>query len=192
MQSGCSAPSIITRNVTIGYAITYSLLLVIVSVYSFRLLKKYNSKFIESSTIKKFKVWVMDVWKRRKCYIPIIAHIFDQGTDITVAIQFYILAQTKHDNGNWTECNGLNVWYLFILTILSMIIYRIISAYLIYQNTTSKQRVFRVISQLFDLELFRALYINYLCDKNTPCDPQRWISALEAALESSPQALIQL
>eukprot|EP01084_Bolivina_argentea_P215369 365623_1 len=188
-QYNCSAPAFISRNITIGYGALYLSMLVIVSIYSFRLLMRYEVKFLESSAIKKIRIWILDVWKRRGCYVPVIAHIFDQITDISVAIQFYILAQTKHDNGNWTQCNGLNIWYLFILTILSMTIYRVISSYLIYQSTNSKRRV---ITQLLDLELFRALYINYLCDRNTPCDPQRWITALEAALESSPQALIQL
>ena len=50
----------------------------------------------------------------------------------------------------------------------------------------------RLAVQLLDFELLRALYINYLCNKRTPCHPQRWITALEAVLESSPQALIQL
>eukprot|EP01084_Bolivina_argentea_P160987 280283_1 len=159
----CSTQSIISKNITIGYGVLYVSMLLIVSIYSFWLLMEYNSKFMQSSTLKKIRIWCMDVWKRRRCYIPIIAHIFDQLTDITVAIQFYVLAQTKHDNGNWTDCNGLNIWYLFILTVLSMIIYRVVSSFLIYQNTKSKQRV---ISQLFDLELFRALYINYLCNKN--------------------------
>ena len=43
-----------------------------------------------------------------------------------------------------------------------------------------------------DIELFRALYINYLANKTEPCDPQRFITAIEASLESAPQALIQM
>eukprot|EP01084_Bolivina_argentea_P075403 136701_1 len=180
----CSTPSPLSRNVTIIYGAIYGLSLIIVSVYSFDFLMKHNPKFIKSSKMKKFKIWVLDVWRRRKCYIPIIAHIFDQVTDVSVAIQFYILGTTKSDDGEWTDCAGLNIWYLFILTILSMVIYRLISSLLIYQTTKSIQRFF---IQLLDYELFRALYINYLCNNTEPCDPQRWITSLEAVLESSPQ-----
>ena len=36
------------------------------------------------------------------------------------------------------------------------------------------------------------IHINYLCDKKEPCNPQRRITALEATLESTPHALIQM
>eukprot|EP01084_Bolivina_argentea_P240170 403556_1 len=185
----CSTSAVLSRHVATVYGVIYGVLLIIISIYSFTLLLKYDQKFIQSSSIKKFKIWTLDVWSRRRCYVPIIAHIFDQITDVSVVVQFYYIAQTKSDNGNWTDCNGLNMWYLFILSILSMCIYRIISSFLIYQSTKSIQRSF---IQILDCELFRALYINYLCDKKEPCHPQRWITTLEATFESSPQALIQL
>eukprot|EP01084_Bolivina_argentea_P066460 121139_1 len=186
--STCSTASLLSRNVTITYGAIYALFLIIVSVYSFNFLMKYSPKFIKSSKTKRFKMWILDAWKRRKCYIPIIAHIFDQITDVSVAIQFYILGTTK-SNEDWSDCNGLNMWYLFVLTVLSMLIYRLISASLIYQSTKSIQRFF---IQILDFELLRALYINYLCNNTEPCDPQRWITTLEATFESTPQALIQL
>eukprot|EP01084_Bolivina_argentea_P176401 305279_1 len=132
----CSTSSKLSRHVTIVYGVMYSSLLIIVSIYSFHFLMKYNEKFANSSRIKRFKMWFKDVWKRRSCYVPIVAHIFDQITDVSVAIQFYILSQQKSDN-DWCQCNGLNVWYLFILTLLSMAIYRAVSAYLIYIATKS-------------------------------------------------------
>eukprot|EP01084_Bolivina_argentea_P208773 355813_1 len=188
MLNNCSTSSVLSQTATISYGTLYGLMLIIVSAYSFKFLMKYNDKFIESSSKKKFKMWCMDVWRRRRCYIPVIAHIFDQVTDIAVAVQFYYLAKNKA-NTDWIDCDGLNIWYLFIVTILSMCVYRIISSYLIYQSTKS---IKRLILQILDFELLRAVYINYLCNKTEPCDPQRWITALEAALESSPQAIIQL
>eukprot|EP01084_Bolivina_argentea_P019950 37121_1 len=188
MEKDCSTSSIINRNVTIGYAVVYCLVFTIVSAYSYYFLMKYNVKFGEKSCMRKLQMWLKDCWKRKRCYVPILTHLFDQITDISVAIQFYELAMTKYYN-DWYECGGLNIWYLFIITIGSMIIYRIISALLIYQN--SNKSIKRVFSQLADLELFRALYINYLCDKIEPSDPQRWITSMEASLESIPQALVQ-
>eukprot|EP01084_Bolivina_argentea_P311431 539064_1 len=189
MTNTCTPSEIISRNVSITYGVLYASLLLIVSIYSFDCLMKFNEKFQISSYVKRLKLWLEDTWKRKRCYVPLVAHLFDQITDIAVAIQFYELAQRKSDGGRWTDCNGLNIWYLLILTILSMIIYRGVSSYLIYHRTKSIQRF---VFQIFDLELFRTLYINYLCNKTEPCDPQRWLTALEAALESTPQALVQL
>ena len=145
----CSTSSILPRIVTIIYGSIYAIFFIVVSVYSFNFLMKYDNKFIQSSCMKKFKIWAIDSWKRKKCYIPIIAHIFDQITDIAVAIQFYQLAQDKQDDEEWIDCKGLNIWYLFILTVLSMVLYRLISSFLIYQTTKSWTRF---LYQLFDLE----------------------------------------
>eukprot|EP01084_Bolivina_argentea_P278896 476674_1 len=185
----CSTTSLLPRIVTITYGTVYGLFAILVSIYSFNFLMKYHKTFMNASLMKKFKIWIMDTWRRKGCYIPIIAHIFDQITDVSVAIQFYLLARDKSDDGEWTDCNGLNIYYLFILTVLSMTIYRLFSSYLIYKETKSW---IRFISQMLDMELLRTLYINYLCNKLSPCDPQRWITTIEATLESSPQALIQL
>eukprot|EP01083_Nonionella_stella_P047776 127895_1 len=187
-MSDCSTRSELSEYVTIAYGSLYAILVFMVSGYSFRFLMEYSSKFQKGSCPKKVKLWFMDIWKRRRCYVPLITHIFDQVTDYSVAIQFFILSRTQSHN-DYASCAGLNIWYLFILTILSMAIYRIVSSFLIYQFT---QSIGRIIIQLLDFELLRALYINYLCDKIEPCDPQRWLTTLEACLESSPQALIQL
>eukprot|EP01084_Bolivina_argentea_P045866 84417_1 len=188
-ELNCSTSSIITTQITIAYGIIYALTLIVVSIYSFRFLNEYNQKFNNSSFVKKLWKWFKDLWRRRRCYIPIITHLFDQITDVSVAMQFYELSITKSSN-NYEQCGGLNMWYLFILTILSMIIYRLMSSYLIYKFTNKSLQHF--IFQLFDIELFRALYINYLCNKLEPCDPQRWITAMEASLESTPQSVIQM
>ena len=46
--------------------------------------------------------------------------------------------------------------------------------------------------QLFDLELFRALLINYKLQTDEPSNPQRWTQSWEAVLEAFRQTLIQL
>eukprot|EP01083_Nonionella_stella_P240133 839735_1 len=111
----CTTSSIIPRWVTIAFDSTYAILLTVASVHSFHFLMKFNQKFAYKSTCARFKMWIRDVWQRRRCYIPLITHLFDQVTDISVAIQFWDLAETKSAN----DCNGLNIWYLAILTILS-------------------------------------------------------------------------
>ena len=177
----CATSSFITKNVTIAYASIYGLLLLAVSIYSFCFLMQYSSKFQSASWSKKLKMWIIDSWMRKNCYIPILTHLFDQITDVSVAMQFLDLALTKSAN-DWEDCNGLNMWYLFGITVASMLIYRVISSFLIYRSSGS---VKRLLFQLADVELYRALYINYLCNNTSPCQPQRWITAMEATLESS-------
>eukprot|EP01084_Bolivina_argentea_P227147 383651_1 len=186
----CISESIISRNVIIVYACIYGWFFMAVSIYSFKTLND-DPEFSRKSYFKQFKRWIFDLKKRKSCYIPIIAHLFDQMTDISVAIQFYEIATDETKSANdWAACNGLNIWYLFNLTIISLVVYRLITGYLIYIYTNKSFT--RLISQILDVELFRALYINYLCGKTEPCNPQRWITAMEAALESTPQSLIQL
>eukprot|EP01083_Nonionella_stella_P141912 438103_1 len=179
----CSTSSVLGTSVIIGFSIIYGIILTIVSVYSYRFLNTYNEKFMSSSGCKKVKLWSQDVYKRRRCYIPIITHLLDQVTDFAVVIQFGELA-----NKTSADCGDLNMRYLFGLSIFVLLFYRVISSWLIFQSTKSLQRM---LLQFLDLELFRALYVNYLCDKNEPCSPQRWITSLEATFESTPQALIQ-
>ena len=70
-----------------------------------------------------------------------------------MALQFYELAVTKAGpDGEYEDCGGLNMWYLFILTILTMVVYRVISSYLIFKSCDYSIR--HLILQLLDLELF--------------------------------------
>eukprot|EP01084_Bolivina_argentea_P047280 87111_1 len=140
-----------SNTIAVIYAIIYTTVFLSVSIYSFYYLKQYDLKFQVAPCIKKIGIWLIDVYKRRSCYIPLVAHLFDQITDIFVVIQFYELAQTKSSN-NWEACNGLNISYLFVITVSSLCIYRILSSYLLYRFTLSPVRV---LFQLFDLELFR-------------------------------------
>eukprot|EP01083_Nonionella_stella_P080552 221420_1 len=173
---GDCTPDSIPNSVTIIYVTLYGFLMLFVSIHSFRELDTFN-----------LKVWLKDIWKRKSCYIPLVHHIFDQVTDIAVAIQFKQLAERKA--GQWDDCNGLNINYLFTLTVLSMVSYRLISSFSIGTYTASWTYA---TLQLLDLQIFKALHVNYICDKREPSEPQRWIQTLEAVFESSPQALIQL
>eukprot|EP01084_Bolivina_argentea_P155025 270193_1 len=181
----CTTSSILPRQVSIVFSCIYGLILLFVMYYSFVQLMNHDHKFRDLKTLPKLKLWVHDVWKRRLCFLPIVTHLLDQISDIAVAIEFGILAQ----NTTKEDCGGLNMWYLFGLTILSMATYRTISAYLIFLVSKSPMRI---LSQLLDLELFRALYIGFKLNKSEPCDPQRWITGMEATFESTPQALVQI
>eukprot|EP01084_Bolivina_argentea_P281213 481109_1 len=180
--TACNTESGLGIGVTIAFSVIYVFLLIAVSLYSFYYLMEFNEKFMKSPFHKKLYLWFIDAYKRRRCYVPVITHLFDQITDIAVVIKFGELASSG------VECGGLNMKYLFSASIFVLLFYRTISSFLIFRTTGLWKKF---VLQFFDFELFRALHINYLCDKNEPCSPQRWITALEASFESTPQALIQ-
>ena len=129
-------------------------------------------------------------WSKKRCYFPAITHILDSVTDIGVICEFGLLS-FKESNWNTSTrdyCGGVNTFYLFILSIISLFLYRIISSIIIYRATKS---LFRLLLQILDFELFRSLMINYKLNNHQPCKPQRLIQSLEAMFESTPQAIIQ-
>ena len=135
--------------------------------------------------------WMHETYRYKKCYASLITHILDQITDFTVLIQFgqlWRLETEKNENG-FDYCQHVNGAFLFWICLSSLLLYRIVSGWSIYHQTN---KWYRFLFQFFDLELFRALYVNYKTDSNSPCNPQRWIQSLETILESSPQAVLQL
>ena len=134
------------------------------------------------------KLWLYDTYLRRKCYLPVLTHIIDQMTDVGVIVAFALLYIEEEEKGD-NYCEDINPLWLLILSLCSFWFYRIISAISIYFQTKS---IFRLLLQLFDFELFRALLVNYKLNSERPSNPQRWIQSLEAVWEAFPQSLIQL
>ena len=160
------------------------------------LCKAYNTQSANTK-YKTFgaKLWdaIKSVRKKRSCYFPFMTHIFDQSTDIGVIVEFYLLWQfeerykSNHDGGD--PCPGINGFYIFLCSCVSLFAYRIISSILVGLRTKS---FFRGFLQFWDLLLFHALYINYKTHSTQPSNPQKWLQMLEAVFESFPQSLIQL
>ena len=97
----------------------------------------------------------------------------------------------RYDNGSrngWIQ-NGNDLRILLGLSILSIFLYRIISAYMIYKLTNNKTRI---LTQLMDLEIYRTILISYKLKLAEPGYIQTWLQKLEATFESLPQAILQL
>ena len=138
--------------------------------------------------------WYKSVNRYKSCYFVAANHIFDQVTDIAVAIEFMQLweKERKYNNkisNDFDYCPGVNTAFLAFSSVFALLLYRIVSAISIFYLTKDFRRIFL---QFFDLELFRTMKVNYINDSNNPCNPQRWLQSLESFLESTPQALIQL
>eukprot|EP01084_Bolivina_argentea_P219065 371613_1 len=183
----CEVSSIIPTYVTISYLAVYLSIFFLVSVKAFFDVKKRDNKnnWENKKFYQKMNLWKDDIWTKRECYLHALPHIFDQCTDVAVVIQFYILYQSSHT----AFCGDLSMSSFFYWSIAVIIVYRLISSIQIGLRTYSVSRVFL---QLLDLELLRALYINYKTNATKPNVAQTWIMVLEATFESAPQFVLQL
>ena len=136
----------------------------------------------QTSLKKKFKKfgikWLKSIKHFKSCYFVTINHTFDQVTDIAVILEFIQLYQFEQKYNNkisddFDYCPGVNPGILAACSIFALLLYRIVSAVSIYRVTNDWKRIFL---QLLDLELFRAMYVNYAVNSTNPCNPQRWIN----------------
>ena len=95
--------------------------------------------------------------QKRKCCLPLLTHTIDQMTNVGVVIAVYLLYETELDKTD-SNCETINALSLLILSIISLWICRILSRVdvSIYFQIGSK---IRLLLHLFDLELFRAIWI---------------------------------
>eukprot|EP01083_Nonionella_stella_P228539 809801_1 len=195
MSEYCATESLIPTWMTIGFVCISLLIIASVSIYSMRILKqRLNSSTNNSnhwsalSISKKIQLWLSDVWSRKAVYLPLVSHFSDTATDCAAVVEFYQIART------YGTCNGLDIWHLFALSILSMILYRIVSAFVIWKLETDNPstRTRRVCMQFIDIELFEILYISHWLGIKAKSSPQRLISTLEAVFEASPQSVVQI
>eukprot|EP01084_Bolivina_argentea_P189660 326125_1 len=129
------------------------------------------------------KEWFHLLSEKRKVYLSLIPHIFDQATDYGVVYTYYSIWQEHEDS----EMGDANPKYFFYASLFVIIFHRAISSVAIYRLTQSWKDV---ILQSFDILMVKAIWLNYKLDKKEPVNPQRYLQILEAALESAPQILI--
>ena len=125
----------------------------------------------------KFFYWVWVTWNMSAIYGLLIIHIWDIGTDIAVMIKWYEDGSTAKPT-KWLSDNGdIDLLALFALSILFILLYRIIASLMIYSLTKSP---LRVLSQLiFDLEIYRTIFISFKLRLSEPGYIQTWLQKLE-------------
>ena len=128
-----------------------------------------------------------DIWQKKKCFLPIIANIFDQSSDIGVIIALYTLSMQEKER---QDCEYVNAFYLFLSSLTFFVFYRIISSVAVFIGT--KNIMFAIGQFLFEFMLYRAVWVNYILKCNEPCSPQKWIQNMESMLEAFPQLIIQM
>eukprot|EP01084_Bolivina_argentea_P005123 9678_1 len=127
-----------------------------------------------------FKQWYQLLWKKKKVYLQLIPHFFDQATDLGVIIEYWHLR-------NDADVIGINTMYLFVVSVCVIILHRIISSFAIYRLTNNKSFI---LYQIFDVLMVKCIWTNYQLDTDEPSNSQRYLQTLEATFESAPQILI--
>eukprot|EP01083_Nonionella_stella_P008905 25796_1 len=208
----CKTDSWIPTWVTIGFIGGTFLMVLVTSWYSFKSVSSHSnkaSKSVKSSTYHKptaqatderkvmtsqweqagccgkVKLWFKDVWKRKSVYVPLMSHLSDTATDFAAIVEFYQIASMY----SATQCGGINMWYLFGLSVTAMLVYRVISSMVIWRITRSCTRV---ITQFLDIQLFQILWLSHRLGLKNKSNPQRLISVMEAVFEAAPQSMIQV
>eukprot|EP01084_Bolivina_argentea_P098363 176774_1 len=131
-----------------------------------------------------FKKWIKLSWAKKKIYVSIAPHLFDQATDLGVIAQYY---QYTFDDTSDIDKDIINPLYWFYLSIIILIIHRFVSSLAIYLLT---HNWFNVCLQMMDVLMVRSVWTSYKLKRNEPSTTQRYLGILEATFEAMPQLLL--
>ena len=117
--------------------------------------------------------WAKLLWKKKKVYLQLVPHFFDQATDFGVIFEYYRLSTDGNDH-------GINTWWLFIISVGVIILSRVVSSIAIYRLT---HNIKYTILQIFDALMIQCIWTNYILDTDEPSNAQRYLQILEATFE---------
>ena len=120
------------------------------------------------------KKWLKLTWNKKKIYLSIIPHLFDQATDYGVIATYYI-----HIGDEEIE-KDVSIIYWFYLSIVIVIVHRIVSTFGVWLIT---KNWFNVMLQIFDFLMIKAVWTSYKLNGEEPSTSQRFLGLLEATFE---------
>ena len=163
-------------------------------VYFFKL-KRHKNIYVKAGIYSNVKEYFKILYKFRSMHGSVFTQLFDQVSDISVINQLYLLSSDLNSENADFDCCHMNVTYLFYASVFVFVFYRFLSSIMVYRainrNVNFQRKLLLFILQFFDLSFILTLRINYKFQNVTPCNPQRYITNLEAIYESCPQLLIQ-
>eukprot|EP01083_Nonionella_stella_P190303 704809_1 len=167
------------------YFILYLTIFVITSVVCALETKKETASCCSKAF---FKLWLKSLWQKKKLYLTVIPHLFDQATDLGVLFTYYAL---WNNSCTEPECTSsvIKPQYWFFASIFVISLHKIVSCVAVYLLSRS---CMDVIYQFFDVLIIRAIYTNYKLNTNEPSSAQRYLQILEGTFEAGPQILISL
>eukprot|EP01084_Bolivina_argentea_P035758 66250_1 len=127
---------------------------------------------------------ITKLFNKLSFFTPIFFHFWDTATDLAVVCDWIPDASWNGRNENG------NTFYFIIGSIISQIMYRLISGY----GYAKKFNIYNGFLQFLDIQLFFEIYysVNSKMYNNKSTIQLRWIRKMESVLESAPQAWIQL
>jgi len=169
----CSYPSPIPFTVNIVYG---CLLVLIFFIVIFKAKKETESTVCV--TKKLFGV-----------YSTLITHFWDQASDISVIIQFIIYYINDIQCESRITKNNVNMRQYIGSTIFMFCFYRIMSSIWIYIISKNYRRL---IIQLFDFEIYRAIWFATTLNITEASEPQKRLQNFEMIFEALPQSFVQI
>ena len=120
------------------------------------------------------KKWMKLTWNKKKIYLSILPHLFDQATDYGVILTYYGYIGDEDIEKN------VSVIYWFYLSIFIIILHRIASTLGVLMIT---RNWFNVLLQTVDLLMIRCVWTSYKLNRDEPSTVQRYLGLLEATFE---------
>ena len=164
--------------ISIIYAVSSLIAMIVLSYSSFRQMSVFD-----------MKTFGQDLWNKKKCFFPFIANVFDQSSDIGVIISLYLMSEYENKS-NDNDCHGINATYLFYVSIIFLLLYRVVSGIAVFVCTYNVKFCFGQF--ICEFMIYRAIWVNYVLECDEPCSPQKWLQNMEAMLEAFPQLIIQM
>jgi len=134
----------------------------------------------------------MDFHSRKGIYVSAALHLIDTVSDYASLVEFGTIAYTSSTE----DCRGLNMKIVFCVSTISLILYRVVATYKLRELSQIvdgfQASKYRLLGQLLDVELWRILMLSHRTGLKGSSSPQRLLQVLEAILEASPQAVLQL
>ena len=178
IEGECSLDNASTFGLSLTYAGVSLIALIGVSLWSFKSIpglhlkvyicnKNYytNSEFI-CVIYNRFesKIIFKDLRSKKKCFFPVIATIFDQSSDIGFIFGMYGVMISD-------SCPNVNGLYLFLLSLLFFLFYRVASAIMVFIGT--KNICYAIGQFLFEYMLYRSIHVNYRLKCKEPSSGQQ-------------------
>eukprot|EP01084_Bolivina_argentea_P071110 129312_1 len=149
-----------------------------------------TSNEIETKTEKRrgckhyFKKWLKLSWSKKRIYVSIAPHLFDQATDVGVIVQYY---QYTFIDTEAIDNDALKPLYWFYLSIVILVVHRLVSSLGVYLLT---RNWFNVLLQSMDILMIRCVWTSYKLGRDEPSTTQKYLALLEATFEAMPQLIL--
>ncbi len=163
-----------------------SLLLVVLSLYAYKVLDAKNISFVKT------------VWSMRSVYGPVLVHIYDTSTDYIILVTWCFMASDEVSGK--TDYENVDMLSFVVPSIILIFVYRTVYAvrhWTIFNGSAGAALSYRFQKQfdtfliMLDLYIFSFVYQSLKAQYLSPSFLQKQLHLLESVFESMPQLVLQ-